>query len=140
MGFQDKLFLGNLDARRDWGHAADYVRAMWMMLQHSEPDNFVVATNESHSVREFLDVAAAHAGVDWHKHVEIDQRYFRPTEVDFLHGDAGKARHKLGWAPAIRFEELVTSMVDADLEMARQEETLIRGGHCVVQQRELAYA
>ena len=139
-GFQDKLYLGNLDARRDWGHAADYVRAMWMMLQHHEPDDFVVATGESHSVREFLDIAGERAGVDWKAHVEIDPRYYRPTEVDFLQGDADKARRLLGWTPEISFETLVTAMVENDLELARREETLVRGGHKIVPRTDFVYA
>jgi GDPmannose 4,6-dehydratase len=129
LGLQDKLYLGNLEARRDWGHAADYVRAMWAMLQHDEPDDFVVATGRSYSVREFLEVAAEHVGVNWRKHVELDERYFRPTEVDFLQGDASKAREKLGWTPEVNFRQLVCEMVDSDLELARQEQTLIRSGH-----------
>ena len=131
LGLQDKLYLGNLDARRDWGHAADYVVAMWLMLQQNSPDDYVVATGESHSVREFLDVAAGFAGVDWKCHVETDPRYFRPTEVDFLQGDASKARTALGWRPEISFEELVRSMVEHDLELARQEQTLLNAGHKV---------
>ncbi len=128
-GLQDKLYLGNLDARRDWGHAADYVRAMWLMLQQDAPDDYVVATGESHSVREFLDLAASLAGVEWKSHVETDPRYFRPTEVDVLQGDASKAHKALGWQPEISFEELVRSMVERDLELARQEHTLIEAGH-----------
>jgi len=139
-GFQDKLYLGNLEARRDWGHAADYVRAMWLMLQHSEPDDFVVATGRSHSVGEFLDIAGAYAEVDWRKHLEIDPRYFRPTEVNFLQGDASKAQRLLGWKPTVGFDELVASMVENDLELARQEQTLIRGGHKVAQRVSAAYA
>jgi len=131
-GRQKKLYLGNLDARRDWGYAGDYVEAMWLMLQHSQPDDFVIATGESHSVREFLDVAAAHCGVDWMRHVETDPRYFRPTEVDYLCGDASKARDTLAWKPKVSFEELVRIMMDHDLELARQEETLVRAGHKVV--------
>ncbi len=115
LGLQDKLFLGNLDAKRDWGHAKDYVRAMWMMLQQDEPDDFVIATGETHSVRELLEEAFGHLGLDWQKHVEIDPRYFRPAEVDLLIGDATKAKEKLGWQPEITFKELVTTMVDADL-------------------------
>jgi len=114
-GLQDKLYLGNLDAQRDWGYAPDYVEAMWKMLQVDEPDDFVVATGESHSVREFLERAFRHAGLEWEPHVEIDPRYFRPSEVDALLGDATKARDKLGWAPRVGFEELVRIMVDADL-------------------------
>jgi GDPmannose 4,6-dehydratase len=139
-GFQRKLYLGNLEARRDWGHAQDYVRAMWMMLQHSQPDDFVVATGESHSVREFLDEAGACAGVDWKSHVETDPRYYRPTEVDYLQGDSSKARRVLGWRPSILFEELVHSMVENDLELARRQQTLITGGHKVVHRSEAAYA
>ncbi|MEK7832230.1 MAG: GDP-mannose 4,6-dehydratase [Acidobacteriota bacterium] len=115
LGLQDKLFLGNLDAKRDWGHAKDYVRAMWMMLQQDEADDYVIATGETHSVRELLDEAFGHLGLDWQKHVEIDPRYFRPAEVDLLIGDATKAKTKLGWQPEITFKELVTTMVDADL-------------------------
>jgi GDPmannose 4,6-dehydratase len=132
MGLQDKLYLGNLDARRDWGHAADYVRAMWMMLQHPDPEDFIIATGQSYSVREFLDTAAEFAGVDWYRHVEFDPRYLRPTEVDSLCGDATKARELLGWEPEISFEELVKSMVECDLELARQEKTLAEAGHNVV--------
>ncbi len=130
-GLQDKLYLGNLESRRDWGHAADYVRAMWMMLQHSEPQDFVIATGESYSVREFLDKAAAYAGVDWQKHVEFDPRYLRPTEVDYLEGDCTKAKTLLGWAPEISFDQLVRAMVEGDLELARQERTLLAAGHQV---------
>jgi GDPmannose 4,6-dehydratase len=128
---QDKLYLGNLDARRDWGHASDYVRAMWLMLQQSAPDDYVIATGESHSVRDFLDLAATFAGVDWQKFVEVDPRYLRPTEVDFLQGDASKAQRTLGWRAEISFEELVKSMVEHDLELARQEKTLLAAGHQV---------
>jgi GDPmannose 4,6-dehydratase len=131
MGLQDKLYLGNLDSRRDWGHAADFVRAMWMMLQHSVPETFVVATGESYSVREFLDVASEYAEVDWRKHVEFDARYLRPTEVDSLCGDSSKARQLLGWKPEIGFRDLVKSMVDGDIELARQELTLAGAGHTV---------
>ena len=120
-GLQDKLFLGNLDARRDWGFAGDYVRAMWLMLQQPEPDDYVIATGEAHSVRELLDVAAAHLGLDWQKHVEIDPRYFRPAEVDLLVGDATRARTRLGWAPTVGFKELVVSMVEADLQDVERE-------------------
>lgn len=116
LGLQDKLFLGNLDPKRDWGYAPDYTEAMWLMLQQDEPEDFVIATGEMHSVRDFLDVAAAHLGVDWEKHVEIEPRYFRPAEVDALCGDASKAKEKLGWEPATSFEELVRIMVDADVK------------------------
>jgi GDPmannose 4,6-dehydratase len=111
---QDKLYLGNLDAKRDWGYAPDYAEAMWMMLQASEPDDYVVATGETHSVREFLEAAFGYAGLDWEQYVEIDPRYFRPSEVDVLLGDATKARQKLGWEPRVGFDELVRLMVDAD--------------------------
>ena len=132
LGLQKKLFLGNLDAKRDWGYAGDYVAAMWMMLQAETPDDYVVATGEAHSVREFLDLAGAHCGLDWTRHVETDPRYFRPTEVDYLMGDASKVRRLLGWKPRVSFEELVRLMVDHDLELARQEQTLATAGHRVV--------
>ncbi|MEO8125516.1 MAG: GDP-mannose 4,6-dehydratase [Bryobacteraceae bacterium] len=129
LGIQDKLVLGNLAAMRDWGYAGDYVEAMWLMLQHHEPDDYVVATGESHSVTEFLDLAAFHCGLDWRRHVEIDPTYFRPTEVDYLLGDPSKIRRKLGWQPRVNFEELIRKMVEHDLELARQEQTLthVRG-------------
>ena len=132
LGLQHKLFLGNLEARRDWGHAADYVEAMWMMLQAQEPADYVVATGESHSVREFLEAAAKRCELDWKGVVETDPRYLRPTEVDYLMGDSSKIRKQLGWRPKISFEELVHLMVDHDLELARQEQTLARAGHKVV--------
>ena len=132
LGLQEKLYLGNLDAKRDWGYAGDYVDAMWRMLQHSEPGDFVVATGESHSVRDFLDLAASHCGVDWSRHVEMDPRYLRPTEVDHLLGDATKARSVLGWKPEVSFQQLVNMMVEHDLEQARQEQTLTKAGHRVV--------
>src|SRR6059036_2427405 len=109
-GLQGKLFLGNLDAKRDWGYAPDYTDAMWRMLQADEPDDYVVATGEMHSVREFLDVAGSHLGINWEDVVEIDPRYYRPAEVDALCGDASKAREKLGWAPTVTFEELARIM------------------------------
>ncbi len=114
-GLQDKLYMGNLDAERDWGYAPDFVEAMWLMLQADEPDDYVVATGEKHSVREALEVAFAHVGLDYEEHVEIDPRYFRPSEVDSLLGDPTKAREKLGWEPKVRFRELVELMVDADI-------------------------
>ncbi len=113
-GLQDKLYLGNLDARRDWGYAPDYVEAMWMMVQAGEPEDFVIASGETHSVREFLQAAFEHAGLDWEPHVEIDPRYFRPSEVDALQGDPSKARERLGWEVKVGFDELVRVMVDAD--------------------------
>ena len=115
-GLEEKLFLGNLDARRDWGYAPEYVEAMWRMLQLDEPDDFVIATGESHSVREAVEIAFARAGLDPADHVEIDTRYYRPTEVDDLRGDASKARRELGWEPKVGFQELVELIVDADLE------------------------
>ena len=120
-GLQSKLYLGNLDAKRDWGFAGDYVRAMWMMLQHNEPDDFVVATGESYSVREFLLESFGYAGLDWEQHVEIDPKYFRPTEVDYLMGDSSKARRVLGWKPETSFKQLVHMMVDTDLRKAQLE-------------------
>ncbi len=116
LGLQDKVYLGNLDAKRDWGYAKEYVEAMWLMLQQPEPDDYVIATGETHSVREFLEESFRHAGLDWQKHVEIDPRYFRPAEVDLLIGDASKARRKLGWEPKVKFKELVRLMVDEDLK------------------------
>lgn len=128
-GLQKKLYLGNLDAKRDWGFAGDYVEAMWLMLQQERPDDYVVATNESFSVREFLDVAFGHLDLDWKEYVEIDPRYFRPAEVDYLLGDATKARETLGWKPRVSFRELVTMMVEHDLNLAKQETTLRDAGH-----------
>ena len=115
LGLQNKLYLGNLDAKRDWGHAKDFVEAMWLMLQQDEADDYVIATGETHSVREFLDEAFGRLDLDWKQFVEIDPRYFRPAEVDLLVGDASKARRKLGWEPKITFKELVRTMVDEDL-------------------------
>jgi len=114
-GVQQKLYLGNLDARRDWGYAPDYVRAMWLMLQQDAPYDFVVGTGEAHTVREFVEHAFACAGLDWKEHVEVDARYFRPAEVDYLCSDASKARRVLGWEPTVSFDELVRIMVDGDL-------------------------
>ena len=116
-GLQEKLFLGNLDAKRDWGYAKEYVEAMWLMLQQEKPDDYVIATNETHSIREFLDVAFSHAGMDWNKYVEIDPRYYRPAEVELLIGDFSKAKRQLGWAPKTTFVELVKLMVDADIKL-----------------------
>lgn len=109
--------MGNLDSKRDWGYAPEYVEAMWSMLQQDQADDFVVATGESHSPREFLDEAFGYAGMDYKKYVEIDPRYFRPTEVDYLLGDPSKAKKQLGWEPKVKFHELVKIMVDADLEL-----------------------
>ena len=121
LGLQEKLFMGNLDARRDWGYAKDYVEAMWLMMNVEEPDDYVIATGETHSVREFLEKAFGHLDLDWQKYVEIDPRYYRPAEVDLLMGDSGKARRVLGWQPTITFDDLVKLMVDHDLELANEE-------------------
>ncbi len=123
-GLQAKLYLGNLDAKRDWGYAKEYVEAMWLMLQQPEPGDYVVATGETHSVREFLEEAFAHVGLDWERYVEIDPKYYRPAEVDLLVGDASKAKVVLGWTPSTRFKDLVRLMVDAD----RAELTARRAG------------
>lgn len=131
LGLQSKLYLGNLDSKRDWGHAEDYVEAMWLMLQQEEPDDYVIATGHSHSVREFVEMVFGRLDLDWQTAVEIDPRYFRPTEVDFLQGDSTKARRVLGWEPRVGLAELVTRMVDHDLELARQELTLLEAGHVV---------
>jgi len=128
-GLQKKLYLGNLDSKRDWGFAGDYVEAMWMMLQHATPEDFVVATGEAYSVRDFLIEAFGLAGLDWQDHVEIDPRYFRPTEVDFLQGDASKMRAALGWTPRTSFKRLVRMMVDHDTDLAARERTLANAGY-----------
>jgi len=116
LGLTDTLALGNLDACRDWGFAGDYVRAMWLMLQQDAPDDYVVATGEAHSVKALVEIAFAHAGLDWQKHVVLDPQFMRPAEVDHLIGDASKAKAQLGWTPEVDFKQLVTMMVDADLE------------------------
>ena len=121
LGLQEVLHLGNLDARRDWGFAGDYVEAMWLMMQRDAPDDFVVATGEAHSVREFCEIAFSHVGLDYRKYVVTDRRFFRPAEVDALIGDAGKARKMLGWKPKVPFNALVTMMVDADMERHKGE-------------------
>ena len=121
LGLQPKLFLGNLDARRDWGHAADYVEAMWLMLQQDVPDDYVIATGETHSVRDFLDEVGSVLEMDWTPYVGVDPRYYRPAEVDILQGDASKARRVLGWAPKTTFRDLVRVMTEADLELADRE-------------------
>jgi GDPmannose 4,6-dehydratase len=121
LGLQRKLYLGNLDARRDWGYAADYVAAMWLMMQAEQPDDYVIATGITHSVRDFLDAAFGHLELDWQNYVEIDPRYYRPAEVDLLQGDASKARKQLGWQPEVSFQEMVKLMVDHDLALAQQE-------------------
>ena len=120
-GLEHKLYLGNLDAKRDWGYAKEYVEAMWLMLQQEEPDDYVVATGETHSVRELLEEAFSYVGLDWNKHVEIDPRYYRPAEVDLLIGDPTKAKRKLGWEAKTKFKDLVRLMIDADSETAKKE-------------------
>jgi GDPmannose 4,6-dehydratase len=132
LGLQEKLYLGNLDARRDWGHAEDYVEAMWLILQQDEPDDFVIAIGEMLSVREFVERTFRHLDLDWEKYVEVDERYLRPTEVEALQGDASKARTKLGWRPRVKIDELIRRMVEHDLELAYQERTLRDAGHVLM--------
>jgi GDPmannose 4,6-dehydratase len=128
-GLQDKLYLGNLDAKRDWGFAGDYVEAMWLMLQQPKPGDYVVATGETHSVRDLVEQAFKEVGLDWQRYVEVDNRYLRPTEVDVLQGDAAKARKLLGWRPRIAFGDLVAMMVAHDLDLARRERALRKAGY-----------
>jgi GDPmannose 4,6-dehydratase len=118
-GLQQKLYLGNLEAKRDWGYAKEYVEAMWLMLQQDQPDDYVIATGETHSIREFLDVAFGYVGLDWEKYVAIDERYYRPAEVDLLIGDPGKAKRQLGWEAKTKFADLVKLMVDADVKLLK---------------------
>jgi GDPmannose 4,6-dehydratase len=120
-GVQKKLYLGNLEAKRDWGYAPEYVEAMWMMLQQEKPDDYVIATGETHSIREFLDLSFRHAGLEWEKYVEIDPRYYRPAEVDVVIGDASKAKKQLGWTPKTSFTELVWIMTEADIALLAHE-------------------
>lgn len=129
LGLQDKLYLGNLDAKRDWGHARDYVEAMWLMLQQAQPGDYVVATGEAYSVRDFAERAFALVGLDWKNCVEVDERYHRPSEVDFLLGEPSATTRALGWRPKTPFAELVAEMVNADLELAKREQTLMRAGY-----------
>jgi GDPmannose 4,6-dehydratase len=129
MGLQDKVHLGNLDSKRDWGFAGDYVKAMWMMLQQDKPDDYVIATGQTWSVREFAEKAFAHVGLDHRDFVAFDPRYLRPAEVDLLLGDASKAKARLGWTPSTSFDDLVKMMVEHDLEMAKREKTLRDAGH-----------
>jgi len=121
LGLQDKLFMGNLDAKRDWGYAKEYVEAMWLMLQQPEADDYVIATNETHTIRECLEVAFGRVGLDWQKYVEIDPRYYRPAEVELLIGDASKAKRKMGWEPKTKFKDLIELMVDADLKLLQDQ-------------------
>jgi GDPmannose 4,6-dehydratase len=135
-GLQDTLYLGNLEAKRDWGFAGDYVLAMWLMMQQDDPEDYVVATGETHSVREFIELAFEFLDLDWHKYVKIDPRYFRPTEVDLLQGDSTKAQQSLGWQPTVSFRQLVRLMVEADWQVARRERlvkensSMIATGNC----------
>lgn len=129
LGLQEKLYLGNLEAKRDWGFAGDYVEAMWLMLQHDKPDDYVIATGKNYSVREFLTTVFSRLDLDWEKYVETDPRYFRPTEVDELMGNPEKAMKKLSWRPGVDFDGLVEMMVESDMELARQEKTLREAGH-----------
>jgi GDPmannose 4,6-dehydratase len=128
-GLQKKLYLGNLDAQRDWGFAGDYVEAMWLMLQQEEADDYVISTDETHSVREFCEKVFGRLDMDYRDFVEIDPRYFRPAEVDLLLGCSRKARQKLNWQPRVSFDELVSLMVDSDMELARKEQVLLAAGH-----------
>ena len=123
-GLQDKLYLGNLEAKRDWGFAGDYVEAMWLMMQQDKPEDFVIATGETHSVKEFLQEVFGHLNLDWSKHVEVDPRYFRPTEVDLLLGSAAKARRQLNWQPTVSFKELARMMTESDWKLARREKLI----------------
>lgn len=129
LGLQDKLYLGNMDAKRDWGFAGDYVEAMWLMLQQDKADDYVVATGKTYSVREFVEKVFNRLELDWQKYVEIDPRYFRPTEVDLLLGDPSKAKKAMNWEPKVDIDELVEMMVEHDLELAKQENTLKEAGH-----------
>jgi GDPmannose 4,6-dehydratase len=130
LGLTNKLYLGNLDAHRDWGFAGDYVRAMWLMLQQDRPDDYVIATGVSHSVRELIEIAFGHAGLDWQKHVRVDSALLRPAEVEHLLGDASKAKAELGWTPEVDFKRLVQMMVDADLDRLAPSKATARAGAC----------
>jgi len=124
LGLQKKLYMGNLDAKRDWGFAGDYVEAMWLMLQQDKPEDFVIATGETHSVREWIEECFDLLGLDWKKHVETDARYLRPAEVDLLLGDASKAKQVLKWTPKVKFKDLAKMMVEADMKIAQREKVL----------------
>ena len=128
LGLKNKLFLGNLDAKRDWGFAGDFVEAMWLMLQQDKPDDFVIATGETHSVREFTEKVFSKLNLDYNKYVSVDPRYFRPTEVDILLGDASKAKKALGWKPKVTFDALIDMMIATDMELAKKEKTLLDAG------------
>ena len=127
-GLQDKLYLGNIDAKRDWGFSGDYVEAMWLMLQQAKPDDYVIATGKAHSVRDLVELAFGAADIDWRRHVEVDPRYFRPTEIDTLLGDPAKARDVLGWEPRVTFSELVNMMVEHDIALASRERIVRQAG------------
>ncbi|PJC72848.1 MAG: GDP-mannose 4,6-dehydratase [Syntrophobacterales bacterium CG_4_8_14_3_um_filter_49_14] len=129
LGLKDKLYLGNLEAKRDWGFAGDYVEAMWLMLQQEKADDYIIATGESHSVREFVEMVFERLGLDYKEYVVVDPRYFRPTEVDCLLGDATRARNRLGWTPKVYFEQLIDMMIEADMKLARKEKTLLDAGY-----------
>lgn len=131
LGLQQHVYLGNLEAKRDWGHARDYVEAMWLMLQAKTPSDYVVATGAAHTVKEFAELAFSRAGLDWREHVRVDPRYYRPSEVDFLLGDATDTRERLGWVPSTSFEGLVSEMVDADMDLARREKTILDAGFII---------
>ena len=135
LGLQEKLYLGNLEAKRDWGFAGDFVEAMWLMLQQDKPGDYVIATGETHSVREFAEKVFARLDLDYRQHVAVDPRYFRPTEVDVLLGDATKARKELNWQPKVSFDQLIDMMVAADLELARKEKTLLDAGYAGAKNR-----
>lgn len=132
LGLQKKLYLGNLEAKRDWGFAGDYVEAMWLMLQQERPDDYVIATGETYSVREFAEKVFEKLDLDYKEYVDIDKKYFRPTEVDILLGDASKARKDLNWTPKVSFTQLIDMMIEADIEIARKEKTLVDAGHTVL--------
>jgi GDPmannose 4,6-dehydratase len=131
LGLQDKLYLGNLEAKRDWGFAGDFVEVMWLIMQQDESDDYVIATGENHSVREFAEKVFQKLELDYDNYVGIDQRYFRPTEVDVLLGDSTKAQKKLGWKPKVTFDQLIDMMVEADLELAKKQRTLLDAGYCM---------
>jgi GDPmannose 4,6-dehydratase len=140
LGLKDKLYLGNLEAKRDWGFAGDYVEAMWLMLQQDVPDDYVIATGEGHSVREFVETVFEKLGLDYKEYVVIDPRYFRPTEVDSLLGDAARARNVLGWTPKVHFKQLIDMMIEADMEQAKKEKTLLDAGYaCTGNHRSIHY-
>lgn len=129
LGLQDALYLGNLDAKRDWGYAGDFVKAMWLMMQQDEPDDYVIATGRSYSIREFLAQAFGRLDLDWQQHVRFDERYIRPTEVERLQGDSSKAQRELGWHPQVFMPELCSMMVEADIKLAKKERTLVNAGY-----------